>query len=89
MPSIVSFDAGSAGYDLPVPFFVIQGSDDNRTPPEAARAFVSQVRAPAKGYTVIEGGHFACLTNPTGFLNALDSDIRSLGAIAHHDRSCS
>jgi pimeloyl-ACP methyl ester carboxylesterase len=81
MPSIVSFDAGAAGYDLPVPFFVIQGSDDNRTPPEAARVFVSQVRAPVKGYTAIEGGHFACLTNAAGFLNALDSDIRGLGIL--------
>jgi pimeloyl-ACP methyl ester carboxylesterase len=79
MPSIVSFDARAAGYDLPVPFFVIQGSEDNRTPAEAARAFVEQVRAPAKRYTAIEGGHFAFVTNPTGFLNALDSDIRSLG----------
>jgi len=52
---------------------------DNRTSPDAARAFVNQVHAAAKGYTAIEGGHFACLTNPTGFLNALDSDMRSLG----------
>ena len=76
--SFIDFDAGAAGYDLPVPFFVIQGRDDSRTPPEAARAFVKQVLAPAKGYTAIEGGHFACFTNPTGFLNALDSDIRRL-----------
>lgn len=73
------FDAGTAGYDFPVPIFVIQGRDDTRTPPAAARAFVSQVHAPAKGYTEIDGGHFAYLTNPTGFMNALNSDIRGLG----------
>jgi pimeloyl-ACP methyl ester carboxylesterase len=75
----IDFDAGAAGYDLQVPFFVIQGRDDSRTPPEAARVFVNQVLAPAKGYTAIDGGHFACFTNPTGFLNALDSDILRLG----------
>jgi pimeloyl-ACP methyl ester carboxylesterase len=76
--SKIRVDAGSDGYELPIPFFVIQGRDDNRTSPDAARAFVNQVRAPAKGYSAIDGGHFACLSNPIGFLNALDSDMRSL-----------
>ena len=79
LPSIITFDGEAAGYDFPVPFFVIHCSDDNRTPPEAARLFVSHVRAPAKGYTAIDGAHFAFVTNPTGFLSALDADIRSLG----------
>jgi pimeloyl-ACP methyl ester carboxylesterase len=78
-PTMRDFDARTAGLDFPIPFFVIQGRDDNRTPPAAARAFVDQVHAPAKGYTAIEGGHFACLTNPSAFLDALDADIRSLG----------
>jgi pimeloyl-ACP methyl ester carboxylesterase len=80
-PTLVTVDARSGGYELPIPFFVIQGRDDNRTSPDAARAFVNQVRAPAKGYTAIEGGHFAFITNPTGFLTALDSDMRSLGIL--------
>jgi proline iminopeptidase len=80
------FDAAAAGYDLPVPFFVIQGRNDSRTPPEAARAFVNQVHAPAKGYTAIDGGHFACFDNPTGFLNALDTDMRTLGINLAFDR---
>ena len=79
LPFAIEFDARASGYDLPVPFFVIQGRDDPRFPPEAVRAFVNQVRAPAKGFTVIEGGHFACFANPIGFLNALDTDIRGLG----------
>lgn len=74
----VGFDARAAGTDLPLPFFVIDGRNDNRVPPVVAHAFVDQVRAPAKNYTEIEGGHFACFTNPTGFLNALDADLRSL-----------
>ncbi len=56
MPSVIGYDARTAGLDLPVPFLVIQGCDDNRTLPDAARAFVGQVRAPAKNYTAIEGG---------------------------------
>jgi pimeloyl-ACP methyl ester carboxylesterase len=78
MPSVLDYDARTAGMDLPVPFFVIQGRDDNRTPPETARAFAGQVRAPAKTYTEIEGGHFACFTNPAGFLDALESDLRTI-----------
>jgi pimeloyl-ACP methyl ester carboxylesterase len=79
MPAVLAYDARTAGLDLAVPFFVIQGRDDNRTPPDAARALVEQARAPAKNYTAIEGGHFACFTNPSGFLGALDSDLRKSG----------
>jgi pimeloyl-ACP methyl ester carboxylesterase len=78
MPSVLAYDARRQGLDVPVPFFVIQGRDDNRTSPDAARAFVAQVRAPARNYTAIAGGHFACFTNPDGFLDALDGNLRSL-----------
>ena len=78
-PTLVTEDARSGGYRFPVPFFVIQGRDDNRTPPEAAREFVERVHAPVKGYTAIDGGHFAFVTNPTGFLSALETDMRKLG----------
>ena len=79
MPSVLGYDARAAGLDVPVPFFVIQGQDDNRTPPDAARALVEQARAPMKNYTAIEGGHFACFTNPSGFLGALEGDLRKAG----------
>jgi pimeloyl-ACP methyl ester carboxylesterase len=81
MPFLPRFDAGAAGYHLPVPYFVIQGRDDPRTPPDAARAFVDRVRAPAKSYDEIDGGHFACFTNPAGFLDRLDHDLRGLGVV--------
>jgi fermentation-respiration switch protein FrsA (DUF1100 family) len=79
-PYLLTIDARSGGTELPIPFFVIQGRDDNRTPPDAARAFLDQVRAPKKGYTEIDGGHFACLTNAMDFLTALDRNMRSLEA---------
>jgi len=78
-PTLVTEDARADGYKLPVPYFVIQGRDDNRTPPEAAHEFVNHVHAPAKGYTAINGGHFAFVTNSADFLNALDQNMRILG----------
>jgi pimeloyl-ACP methyl ester carboxylesterase len=82
MQAILDFDARADGYEIPVSYFVIQGSGDTRTPTALARAFVDQVRAPAKGFAAIDGGHFACFTNPTGFLDALDADVRKLGISA-------
>jgi pimeloyl-ACP methyl ester carboxylesterase len=78
MQTILDFDARADGYDIPVPYFLIQGSGDKQTPTALASAFADQVRAPAKGFTTIDGGHFACFTNPTGFLDALDADVRKL-----------
>lgn len=78
MPFLTDFDAREAGRNLQLPFFVIQGADDPRTPPEAAHAFVDWVRTPLKGYTEIEGGHFACFTNSAGFLGALDGDVEAV-----------
>ena len=74
----MEYDARAAGYDLPLPFFVIQGRDDNRVSPVDAREFVTAVQAPAKGYTAIDGGHFACFTNPAQFLAALNRDAGTL-----------
>lgn len=78
-PTLVTEDARAGGSKLPVPFFVIQGRDDNRTPPAATHAFVEHMHAPAKGYAAIDGGHFAFVTDSRGFLDALDSDMRKLG----------
>jgi pimeloyl-ACP methyl ester carboxylesterase len=57
---------------LAVPFVVIQGSDDNITPTDAARAYFDRLEAPAKDFVVVEGaGHFAHLTHAPQFLAAL------------------
>lgn len=81
LPYSFEFDARAGGYDLRVPYFVIQGRQDPICSPEAARAFVDQVHAPAKNFTLVDGGHFVCLSNPTGFLDALDSDMRKMGMV--------
>jgi pimeloyl-ACP methyl ester carboxylesterase len=71
MPVISAYDARKLGLDVPIPFFVIQGRDDHVTPSDAAANFVAEVTAPDKKYIPIEGGHFACFTNPTAFVAAL------------------
>jgi len=77
-PSLLTADARTGGYKLPLPYFVIQGKNDNRTLPSEARAFFDKVHAPMKEYTAIHGGHFAFVTNASGFLDALASDLKRL-----------
>jgi pimeloyl-ACP methyl ester carboxylesterase len=70
-PMIFSFDARALGLDMPIPFFVIQGQDDHTVSFDGAEAFVKEIRAPIKAFIPIEGGHFACFTNPESFVGAL------------------
>ncbi len=71
-------DAWKLGLDIPVPYFVIQGRDDHITSYEAAQAYVADVRAPKKAFIPIDGGHWACLTNGTAFIEALQHYVRPL-----------
>lgn len=59
------------GYDFQIPIFVIQGQADLICPTEAARDYAARISAPITAFDQIDGGHFACLTNPQGFLNIL------------------
>jgi pimeloyl-ACP methyl ester carboxylesterase len=70
-PVITNFDARTLSRDLPVPFFVIQGRDDHVVSVDAAKSYVDSVRAPAKAFVLIDGGHFACFTDPDKFVGAL------------------
>jgi pimeloyl-ACP methyl ester carboxylesterase len=72
------FDARSLGLDLPVPCFVIQGRDDHITFPDEAQAYVAEVRAPKKAFIPINGGHWACFTNASAFVEALQKYVRPL-----------
>ena len=66
------------GLDLPLPFVVIQGRDDLICPTDVAHDYLMQVKAPAKAYAEIPGGHFACYTAPEDFLAALRRHVRPL-----------
>ncbi len=68
-----TMDMDTLGLDMPVPFFIIQGRDDHITGMEPARAYAAEVRAPLKAFVPIDGGHYACFTNPSAFVPALRS----------------
>jgi pimeloyl-ACP methyl ester carboxylesterase len=68
---ITSFDARKLSLDMPIPFFVIQGRDDHVASFDAAKSYVDSIRAPAKAFVPIDGGHFACFTDPDQFVGAL------------------
>jgi pimeloyl-ACP methyl ester carboxylesterase len=73
-----AFGVTTFGLDMPVPFFVIQGKDDRIAPLEVAERYVAEVRAPKKAIVAIEGGHWACFTNPTAFIEALRRHVLPL-----------
>jgi pimeloyl-ACP methyl ester carboxylesterase len=70
-PIEYAFDARKLGLDIPIPYFVIQGRDDHIAPLEVARDYVAEVRAPKKALVPIDGGHWACFTNASAFVEAL------------------
>jgi pimeloyl-ACP methyl ester carboxylesterase len=76
--SLTAMDVRALGLDMPVPFFIIQGRDDHITGLEPARAYAADIRAPKKGFVAIEGGHFACFTNPGEFVQALGKYVKPL-----------
>lgn len=70
---MVAEDLPSLGYDFPVPFFVIQGTNDHITPTDLARDNFERIQAPRKVFLVIENtGYFAVMTKPIEFVQALD-----------------
>lgn len=75
---ILEFDAYVTGLDVEIPVVVIQGTHDHVTPFDAAAAFVRDIRAPAKKFVAIDGGHFACYTNAEAFASALDEYVLPL-----------
>jgi len=77
-PVETSLDARMLGLDIAIPFFVIQGREDHIAPFAVAEAYVAEVRAPQKVFIPIAGGHYACLTNPTDFVEALRRHVRPL-----------
>lgn len=76
LSTILRLDLKEEFSDISAPVFLIHGRDDIISPAEPARLFVERLRAPAKGFTLIEGGHAACFTNPMRFLGALDRSVQ-------------
>jgi pimeloyl-ACP methyl ester carboxylesterase len=74
-PEITSFDARRTK-QFSLPIFVIQGRDDHLTSFSAAQAWVDSVDAPQKAFVPIDGGHFACFTDSSEFLAALEKLVQ-------------
>ncbi len=77
-PVETTLDLHTLGLDIPIPFFVIQGREDHVAPFDVAQAYEAEVRAPKKAFIPIAGGHYACFTNPTEFVEALRRYVRPL-----------
>jgi len=72
-----SYDARQLGNTYPLPFFIINGSEDHVTPTDLAKRYFESIRAPEKQFVVIDGaGHDAVITEPDVFLRALLTDVR-------------
>ncbi len=81
MPIVFSFDARTLGIDFSVPIFVIQGINDHVASFAEAQKYENEIRAPAKAMIPLNGGHFACFTNPKEFVKALRLHVRPLADI--------
>jgi proline iminopeptidase len=81
LPAIVSFDSRKLGLQFAAPFFVIQGRNDHVVSVTPAREFVAEVQAPRKAFVEIDGGHFACFTDPAEFVGALRQYVRPIATM--------
>ncbi len=77
-PTMVTMDMRTLGLDMPVPFFIMQGRDDHITGFEPARLYAEDARAQKKAFVPLDGGHYACFTNPGAFVGALREQVRPL-----------
>ena len=75
-----AIDLPALGYAMPVPVFVIDGRDDHLAPPALAAPYVASIQAPRKDMVLIDGGHFAFMSNARGFLDVLRREVRPVCA---------
>jgi len=68
---MAAFNAMIDATDLPVPYILIQGREDRLTPLAVAKEYFDKLRSNGKMFVAIDGGHFACFTNPGEFVPAL------------------
>jgi pimeloyl-ACP methyl ester carboxylesterase len=77
LPDQVAADLPKTACDLHTAFFVINGHDDHVTPTSAAVDYFNCVKSQKKELVLIpNAGHFAWMTVPDKFLEALVSKVR-------------
>jgi len=69
------------GYEMRVPFFIVDGREDRLTPPQLTQFYFQEVNAPRKAMIVIDNaGHFVAMSNADAFLRILVEKVRPLSA---------
>jgi pimeloyl-ACP methyl ester carboxylesterase len=76
---MMRMDLPALGTTFSIPFFVVQGVEDDITPAVLAQTYFDQVRAPRKSMLLIpDAGHMALMTRPDTFLKFLLANVRPL-----------
>lgn len=76
---LTKVDLTAGTKEFAIPFFIIQGADDDITPAELAQAYVGEIAAPQKAYIPIEeAGHLALITHTKEFLGVMNQRVRPL-----------
>ena len=76
---LMQTDLPALGTDFSIPFFIVQGAEDDITPAALAQLYFDQVTAPRKSLLLIpDAGHMALMTRPDAFLKFLLANVRPL-----------
>jgi pimeloyl-ACP methyl ester carboxylesterase len=83
-----SYDARRLGLKFPLPFFILNGAEDQITPTDLAKHYFDSIQAPEKQFVVLKGvGHSAVLTEPDAFLRELVARVRPAVVTARGERA--
>ena len=76
---LMRVDLPALGTDFSIPFFVVEGEEDDITPASLARAYFDRITAPRKAFLLMpDAGHMALLTRSDAFLEFLMVNVRPL-----------
>ena len=82
LPEEVKTDLPVQAPDIGTAVYIIQGQEDVISPRVAAVDYFDRLSAPSKELVLIAGaGHFAFMTAPTAFLNALTNRVRPVAIV--------
>jgi pimeloyl-ACP methyl ester carboxylesterase len=75
-------DLPALGTDFSIPFFIVEGAEDDITPASLAQGYFDQITAPRKAFLLVpEAGHMALLTRSDDFLKFLLMQVRPLASL--------
>jgi pimeloyl-ACP methyl ester carboxylesterase len=75
----VDLDLRRLGHRFEVPVFIVQGLEDDYTPPEVSRSYLDWIDAPVKELVGVQGaGHFTLVSRASEFLAIMRERLRRL-----------